>query len=431
MIKRVVFFIAIIAYVFPGLVVAQNADTIAKTISSIEERIVLRDYTKAYSYALFLIRMHKNAPLEAASVAACENAVDFYSEDLFAKRRWDDLVAMGKDLSGAPLSVQRKAADRIAFAQTELVREAERAKIDESGGGAQPSPTVVERTVIVERQPEPRYSGKENARTEAIAADLEAAASDRAHARELLELIGKGLADMRDEVGSMRDRAFGAFVAAFAAFALSLAALAFVVVRYRSPTILPSAERHAVAGVLDVLSRRCMEVGAEIDAHTNRPGNSRKVAAVVRELALRLGYSEEESLVFSLAALIRDIGFLSVSSEAFRLGPWDDEARHALDAHVSGAHVPTACIPDPYRDVFRDAIANHHENADGTGYPIGLKGQKVPPVARIIRAAESFVALTSVRPYAAIMDAKSALVELRAAGKRYDQKTVDALEGFV
>ncbi|ACL70487.1 HD-GYP domain-containing protein [Halothermothrix orenii] len=66
-------------------------------------------------------------------------------------------------------------------------------------------------------------------------------------------------------------------------------------------------------------------------------------------------------------------------------------------------------------------ILYHHERFDGTGYPLGLKGEDIPLEARIISICDSFEAMTALRPYKKPMDYKEALKELeKNAGTQFD-----------
>ncbi|MDN5347231.1 MAG: hypothetical protein PWP65_795 [Clostridia bacterium] len=71
-------------------------------------------------------------------------------------------------------------------------------------------------------------------------------------------------------------------------------------------------------------------------------------------------------------------------------------------------------------------IRFHHENYDGSGYPEGLKGQEIPLLARIVRLADSFDAMTTDRPYRKALELSEASRELQKhAGTYYDPSLVD------
>ncbi len=75
---------------------------------------------------------------------------------------------------------------------------------------------------------------------------------------------------------------------------------------------------------------------------------------------------------------------------------------------------------DPLKPVLFN-ILHHHERYDGKGYPNGVGGESIPPLARIISVADSFDAMTSLRPYRKINSADSAFNEIYVnAGCQFD-----------
>jgi len=73
------------------------------------------------------------------------------------------------------------------------------------------------------------------------------------------------------------------------------------------------------------------------------------------------------------------------------------------------------------------AVRHHHEDYGGGGYPAGLVGEEIPLLARIIRVADAYDAMTSARPYRQAFSAQQAREELRrGAGRQFDPRVVDA-----
>jgi HD-GYP domain-containing protein (c-di-GMP phosphodiesterase class II) len=71
------------------------------------------------------------------------------------------------------------------------------------------------------------------------------------------------------------------------------------------------------------------------------------------------------------------------------------------------------------------AIRNHHERWDGTGYPDGLAGDRIPFLARIVAIADCFDALTSIRAYRTSLPADAALAVLELeSGSHFDPALV-------
>jgi hypothetical protein len=84
-----------------------------------------------------------------------------------------------------------------------------------------------------------------------------------------------------------------------------------------------------------------------------------------------------------------------------RNGTLNDQERNIINNHALITHKMLAQLPFPkrMRNVAAYAAA-HHEKIDGTGYPLGLKGDQIPLQSRIIAIADIFEALTAKdRPY--------------------------------
>jgi HD-GYP domain-containing protein (c-di-GMP phosphodiesterase class II) len=71
-------------------------------------------------------------------------------------------------------------------------------------------------------------------------------------------------------------------------------------------------------------------------------------------------------------------------------------------------------------------IKYHHERFDGSGYPDGLKGDRIPVTARILACADAYDAMTSERAYKRRLTNQQAIVELRNnAGTQFDPQVTD------
>ena len=72
-------------------------------------------------------------------------------------------------------------------------------------------------------------------------------------------------------------------------------------------------------------------------------------------------------------------------------------------------------------------VRSHHERWDGLGYPDGLKGDKIPRLARIVAVADAFDAMTSDRPYRPGLAAEVAFAEVdKYKGKQFDPECAAA-----
>jgi len=155
--------------------------------------------------------------------------------------------------------------------------------------------------------------------------------------------------------------------------------------------------------------------------------HTRRVQDQTVRLARALAVEDEgEIQAINAAALLHDVGKLAIPEHILnkpgRLTPaeFDIMKRHAS----IGADI-LAVIGLPY-DVA-PIVRHHHESWDGTGYPDGLAGDRIPIGARIIAVVDCFDALTSDRPYRPRMNDRDAFQILSdRRGKMYDPQVVDA-----
>ncbi|MHB8883076.1 MAG: HD domain-containing phosphohydrolase [Thermodesulfovibrionales bacterium] len=154
-------------------------------------------------------------------------------------------------------------------------------------------------------------------------------------------------------------------------------------------------------------------------------GHSERVAVYSLRAAeaLNLGRQEIEHLRF--AAILHDIGKISIRVELLRKDSGlDDSERQMMMSHPeSGVRI---LEPVAFLRPALPAILHHHERLDGSGYPHGLKGKQIPLKARILCVADALDAMLSDRSYRKALSVEAAKAELRRhAGAQFDQEVVD------
>ncbi|MDI6709296.1 MAG: diguanylate cyclase [Thermoanaerobacterales bacterium] len=149
-------------------------------------------------------------------------------------------------------------------------------------------------------------------------------------------------------------------------------------------------------------------------------GHSEKVAYWASRLARAAGLTAEEVRMVRLAAFLHDIGKVSIPERVLnKPGVLNERERRLIRDHpVTGAAIIRHL--KPLQDII-PAILHHHERYDGTGYPDGLAGERIPLPARIIALADSWDAITSERPYQRARSAGEAVAEIkRCTGTQFD-----------
>src|SRR5690606_99131 len=102
----------------------------------------------------------------------------------------------------------------------------------------------------------------------------------------------------------------------------------------------------------------------------------------------------------------------------------DDREFQTIATHAAiGAGIVSAMdFPEPVDEV----VLSHHEHWDGSGYPRGLTGENIPPLARILTVVDCFDALVSDRPYRKAMSMEKAIELMqRQRGTIFDPQVLD------
>ena len=118
-----------------------------------------------------------------------------------------------------------------------------------------------------------------------------------------------------------------------------------------------------------------------------------------------LGLPEPRVLTLGLAGLLHDIGQARLpQSLRHKAGPLSDMEWVLMRSHPVEGYKMLSQVASVSLDVLK-MVLHHHENADGSGYPHGLKADRTPMPARLARLVDAFDAMTSHRPYRPAMQA--------------------------
>ena len=160
-------------------------------------------------------------------------------------------------------------------------------------------------------------------------------------------------------------------------------------------------------------------------------GHSERVTEMALGLAREMGFGKDDMDIVHRGGLLHDIGKIGVPNEIL-----DYEGKlSAEDFAVVQQHPAIgARILEPI-GAFAPAIPlvlQHHESWDGTGYPQGLAGEAIHPLARVLSVADTYDAMTSARPYRRGRPPAAVLDEISSeSGRQFDPGVVDALARYL
>lgn len=187
------------------------------------------------------------------------------------------------------------------------------------------------------------------------------------------------------------------------------------------------------ANVARIAQQEAMFVGtlraltASIDAKDPYTcGHSERVALLAYDMALTLGLGEAAAERYRVAGLIHDVGKIGVPEAILcKAGKLTDDEFARIKKHPQIGFDILRDIPG--LDDVRPGVLHHHERYDGRGYPHGIAGEAIPPLARVLALADTFDAMSSNRSYRAKLPRDHVLAELtRCAGGQFDPAFVAA-----
>ena len=158
----------------------------------------------------------------------------------------------------------------------------------------------------------------------------------------------------------------------------------------------------------------------ETGEHINRVSN------IVKILALGSAVDEENAIMIAVASKLHDIGKIGIPDEilikadALNLEEWEFMKKHTtIGESILSVH------ESELMQLAANIAKSHHENWDGTGYPLQLKGKEIPFPGRLVAIADVFDALLTERPYKKAWSEEQAISYIEnQAGYKFDPDLV-------
>ena len=172
---------------------------------------------------------------------------------------------------------------------------------------------------------------------------------------------------------------------------------------------------------------KLISLAREADAFEGyNAGHSERVAEIVDALGLAFNFEPHDRLLLQQAALVRNMGEMQMNRDYISSGRvLSSEERLDLQRHpVIGEQA--AAKMGLSRGV-QLIVRWHHEWWNGSGYPDGLEGEQIPLAARILRVADTYLALVSDRPFrSALTDENARKYLIEWAAIEFDPTVVKA-----
>lgn len=155
-------------------------------------------------------------------------------------------------------------------------------------------------------------------------------------------------------------------------------------------------------------------------------GHSDRVALLGKQLALEVGYSEEDAERVRLCGILHDVGKIGVPEHVLcKNSRLTDEEFEMIKLHPTIGAEMLQDIPS-LQDLL-PGVLHHHERWDGRGYPAGLSGEDIPMMGRILALADTFDAMSSNRAYRSAMPREKVLAEIeRCSGSQFEPRLAEA-----
>lgn len=150
------------------------------------------------------------------------------------------------------------------------------------------------------------------------------------------------------------------------------------------------------------------------------------VSALMVNLARHLGFSAEEQHQAGIAGLMLDIGKAMVPQEILaKPGELSKAEMAVVRAHVEKGHA-ALLAGNQIPAVALDVCLEHHERFDGSGYPLGKKGEEISLLGRMGAICDVYDAITSDRPYRPAIPAADGIARMFKWEGRFDRNVLNA-----
>lgn len=185
-------------------------------------------------------------------------------------------------------------------------------------------------------------------------------------------------------------------------------------------------------GATDILYRKAIYTRESEDVHAFASAvvvHSVNVAIYALKIGEGLNYTRDQLIDLGVAALIHDVGMVSLPLAFFEKQQLTQEDIQVLHQHPHRGREILSRLGDSF-SWLADIALQEHEREDGSGYPEGLKGNDIHPYAKIIGVADVYAGLTRSRPSRRGLLPFEAVKEILQSHKpKFDSRVIRVLLG--
>ena len=160
-------------------------------------------------------------------------------------------------------------------------------------------------------------------------------------------------------------------------------------------------------------------------------GHAERMTENAKRLGIHLGLEQHRLDQLTLLTKFHDLGKVGIPDDILKkAGPLTPEEWKIMETHTTiGKRIASV---SPELNSISELILMHHEKYDGTGYPLGIKGEDIPLECRILSLVDAFDAMTNDRPYRKALSFEQSIGELqRCSGTQFDPVLVELFVDYL
>ncbi|MEG2917927.1 MAG: diguanylate cyclase [Clostridium sp.] len=184
--------------------------------------------------------------------------------------------------------------------------------------------------------------------------------------------------------------------------------------------------QHSIrSSMMNSLKKSLEAKSIETEEHTERVEN------YALEIGRRLKLSVSEMDELAIGARLHDIGKIGVEEEILlKPGPLTEEEFEIMKTHTEKGYRIINASSELWN--VAKCVLTHHEKWDGSGYPLGIEGEDIPLMARIISISDAYDGMTQDRVYKKAMNKEQAIKEIKKfSGTQFDPSVVEIFLDYI